>query len=160
MCGICGIIHPHHDQPISAELLSAMCKTIHHRGPDDEGVYIHKNVGLGARRLSIIDVAGGHQPLCNEDGTLWIAYNGEVYNFQELRQELQSRGHVFKTRTDTETVLHSYEEWGEDFVQKLRGMFVAAIWDSREQKLILIRDRMGIKPLYYTLRANKTLVFG
>ena len=160
MCGICGIIHPYPDQPIPAELLSAMCKTILHRGPDDEGVYIDKNVGLGARRLSIIDVAGGHQPLSNEDGTLWIAYNGEVYNFPELRQELLIRGHVFKTRTDTETVLHSYEEWGENFGQKLRGMFVAAIWDSREQKLILIRDRMGIKPLYYTLQTNKTLVFG
>lgn len=160
MCGICGLIFPSPDQPIPPDVLKAMCQTIQHRGPDDEGIYVKKNVGLGARRLSIIDVAGGHQPLSNEDSTLWIAYNGEIYNFPELREELAARGHMFKTRTDTETVLHSYEEWGVACVEKLRGMFAAAIWDSREQKLVLIRDRLGIKPLYYTLLPDKTLVFG
>ncbi|MCJ7679907.1 MAG: asparagine synthetase B, partial [Candidatus Aminicenantes bacterium] len=105
MCGICGIYHPRTNRPVSRDLLTAMCRTITHRGPDDEGLYIKGPVGLGVRRLSIIDVAGGHQPLDNEDGTLWAAHNGEVYNFPELREELQGLGHRFKTRTDTETVL-------------------------------------------------------
>lgn len=160
MCGICGLIKASPDNIVSPELITAMCRSITHRGPDDEGIYTDKNVGLGARRLSIIDVVGGHQPLTNEDGTIWIAYNGEVYNFPGLRQELQGRGHIFKTRTDTETLLHSYEEWGEKFVSRLRGMFAAAIWDGRKRKLLLIRDRLGIKPLYYSLDQAGTLVFG
>lgn len=160
MCGICGIVQAKNETPIPHSLLHAMCQTIVHRGPDDEGVFIEKNVALCTRRLSIIDVEGGHQPLSNEDGSIWIAYNGEVYNFPELRKELISLGHRFSTRTDTETIIHSYEEWGETFVNKLRGMFVFALWDCRKERLILVRDRIGIKPLYYTLLDDKTLVFG
>jgi len=160
MCGICGIVQAKNEIPIPNSLLRAMCQTIVHRGPDDEGIFIEKNVALGTRRLSIIDVEGGHQPLSNEDGSIWIAYNGEVYNFPELRKELISLGHRFSTRTDTETIIHSYEEWGETFVNKLRGMFVFALWDRRKERLILVRDRIGIKPLYYTLLDDKTLVFG
>jgi asparagine synthase (glutamine-hydrolysing) len=160
MCGICGFIAVNDPGSDTRSRLGTMCRTIHHRGPDDEGIFIQKNVGLGVRRLSIIDVEGGHQPLSNEDGTSWIAHNGEVYNFPELKEELTGHGHSFKTRTDTETILHGYEEWGMEFVQKLRGMFATAIWDSQKEKLILIRDRLGIKPLYYTLLDDGTLVFG
>jgi asparagine synthase (glutamine-hydrolysing) len=160
MCGICGIAKTDNGNPIDSSLIAEMCRTLTHRGPDDQGIHTEKNVGLGARRLSIIDIEKGHQPLSNEDGTIWISHNGEVYNFPELREELLSRGHTFRTKTDTETVVHSYEEWGEDFVQNLRGMFALAIWDGREEKLILVRDRIGIKPLYYTLLEDKTLVFG
>ncbi len=147
-------------EPVESFQISAMSETLTHRGPDDQGVFTSKNIGLGARRLSIIDLEGGHQPLSNEDGSIWVAHNGEVYNFPALREELLSRGHVFKTRTDTETLVHSYEEWGEDFVHKLRGMFAFALWDARNQCLILGRDRIGIKPLYYTLLEDKTLIFG
>ena len=140
--------------------MAAMCRTIIHRGPDDEGIHIEAGVGLGTRRLSIIDLDGGHQPLANEDRTLWAAHNGEVYNFPELREELEARGHTFRTRTDTEAVLHAYEEWGDGFVDRLRGMFVTAIWDRPRRRLVIIRDRLGIKPLYYTLLADGTLVFG
>jgi len=160
MCGICGIATPSSSEPVSAALLQAMCRTIVHRGPDDEGIFAWKRAGLGVRRLSIIDLAGGHQPLSNEDGTIWVAHNGEVYNFPELREELIARGHMFSTRTDTETIVHAYEQWGEDFVQRLRGMFAFALWDEKEQKLLLVRDRLGIKPLYYTLLDDRTLVFG
>lgn len=160
MCGICGIARTDSGGPISSSLVAAMCETLAHRGPDDQGVHTEKNVGLGARRLSIIDLEKGHQPLSNEDGTHWISHNGEVYNFPALREELLSRGHTFRTKTDTETILHCYEEWGEDFVQRLRGMFACAVWDGREEKLILVRDRIGIKPLYYTLLEDKSLVFG
>jgi len=160
MCGICGIVQAKNETPIPNSLLRAMCQTIVHRGPDDEGIFIEKKAALGTRRLSIIDVEGGHQPLSNEDGSIWIAHNGEVYNFPELRKELISRGHTFSTRTDTETIIHCYEEWGDTFVNKLRGMFVFALWDRRKERLILVRDRIGIKPLYYTLLDDKTLVFG
>ena len=158
MCGICGIIQP--KKPVSHSLIKSMCDTIFHRGPDDEGIFIRGNVALGARRLSIIDLVTGHQPISNEDGRIWIAYNGEVYNFPELKKELEKKGHKFRSKSDTETVVHSYEEWGEDFVKKLRGMFAFAIWDEREKKLILVRDRIGIKPLYYTLLKDGTIVFG
>lgn len=160
MCGICGIARAPESKPIPPPLLSAMCGTIVHRGPDDEGIHIEETAALGARRLSIIDIEGGHQPLSNEDGMVWIAHNGEIYNFPELREELKALGHEFKTRTDTETIVHAYEEWGEDFVQHLRGMFAFAVWDRRKEKLILVRDRIGIKPLYYTLLDDRTLVFG
>jgi|Deesub1362B_J571_1020462.scaffolds.fasta_scaffold00769_3 asparagine synthase (glutamine-hydrolysing) len=158
MCGICGIIHV--EKSIPHSLIKSMCDTIYHRGPDDEGIFIKKNVALGARRLSIIDLVTGHQPLSNEDESIWIAYNGEVYNFPELKEILEKKGHKFKSRSDTETVVHCYEEWGEDFVNKLRGMFAFAIWDEKQKKLILVRDRIGIKPLYYTLLKDGTLVFG
>ncbi len=160
MCGICGIARTENSPPISSSLLAAMCETLAHRGPDDQGVHTEKKVGLGSRRLSIIDLEKGHQPLSNEDGTVWISHNGEVYNFPDLRKELLSRGHKFRTKTDTETIVHGYEEWGEDFVHKLRGMFAFSLWDGREEKLILARDRIGIKPLYYTLLEDKTLVYG
>jgi asparagine synthase (glutamine-hydrolysing) len=160
MCGICGIAKTDNGHPIRSSLIASMCETIAHRGPDDQGIHIEKNIGLGARRLSIIDLKMGHQPIGNEDQTIWVSHNGEVYNFPSLRDELLSHGHTFRTKTDTETIVHSYEEWGEDFVHKLRGMFAFALWDGREEKLMLVRDRIGIKPLYYTLLKDKTLVFG
>jgi asparagine synthase (glutamine-hydrolysing) len=140
-----------------------MKRVIAHRGPDDEGFYFSSpNGGMGAalghRRLAIIDLDTGHQPMTNEDGSLWIAYNGEIYNHQEIRRDLQSRGHVYKTRSDTETVLHAYEEYGERCVEKFRGMFAFAIWDDRNKRLFAARDRVGIKPFYYALR-NGTLIF-
>jgi asparagine synthase (glutamine-hydrolysing) len=160
MCGICGIASPASAEPVSAALLQAMCRTIVHRGPDDEGIFTGDGAGLGTRRLSIIDLAGGHQPLSNEDGTIWISHNGEVYNFPELRDELIALGHRFSTRTDTETLVHAFEQWGDDFVQRLRGMFAFALWDGRARRLLLVRDRLGIKPLYYTSLDDGSLVFG
>jgi asparagine synthase (glutamine-hydrolysing) len=161
MCGICGIVRPAHGAAFSRNLIAGMCDTIVHRGPDDEGIYIDDRAGLGNRRLSIIDVEGGHQPLSNEDGSIWIAYNGEAYNFAEARDALRVRGHVFTTRSDTETMVHAYEEWGAPaFLERFRGMFAFALWDKRKETLLLIRDRIGIKPLYYTHLADGTLVFG
>ncbi len=160
MCGICGFSGQRSSRNDAEAVLTAMCRSITHRGPDDEGTYVAQGVGLGARRLSILDVQGGHQPLSGEDGTTWAAHNGEIYNFLELREELQGHGHRFSTRTDTEVVLHAYEQWGMGFAGKLHGMFASAVWDGRKEKLILIRDRLGIKPLYYTLLQDGTLVFG
>ena len=136
-----------------------MADTIVHRGPDDEGYYTSGPVGFGFRRLSIIDLSLGHQPLANEDNSVWIVFNGEIYNYQQLRDELKSKGHIFKTHTDTEVIVHLYEEFGEACVEKLRGMFGFAIWDERRNTLFLARDRVGIKPLYYYLD-DKCLVFG
>jgi asparagine synthase (glutamine-hydrolysing) len=135
-----------------------MADTIHHRGPDDEGYYASGPVGFGFRRLSIIDLSTGHQPLSNEDGTVWIVFNGEIYNYQELRKSLISKGHVFRTNTDTEVIVHLYEEFGVGCLEKLRGMFAFAIWDERQQSLLLARDRVGIKPLYYWV-SNRSIVF-
>jgi asparagine synthase (glutamine-hydrolysing) len=160
MCGICGIVRPAEKAPIPSSSISSMNRTLFHRGPDDEGIYIGEGAALGTRRLSIIDLEGGHQPLSNEEGTIWISHNGEVYNFPSLREELMSLGHTFRTRTDTETIVHAYEEWGDAFVHKLRGMFAFAIWDAPKKRLLIVRDRLGIKPLYYTLMDDKTLVFG
>ena len=126
-----------------------MCDAIRHRGPDDEGLRASEGIGLGMRRLSIIDVAGGHQPIANEDGSVHVVFNGEIYNHHELRRELEGRGHRFATRSDTETIVHGYEEYGDDVVRHLRGMFTFAIWDSRQERLLVARDRVGIKPLYY-----------
>jgi asparagine synthase (glutamine-hydrolysing) len=159
MCGICGFAGPRPSNLEARSVLESMCRTITHRGPDDEGIYVSDGAGLGARRLSILDIEGGHQPLSNEDGTAWAAHNGEIYNTPELRLELESRGHRFHSRTDTEAALHAYEEWGVDYARHLRGMFATAVWDGRRQKLVLIRDRLGIKPLYYTLLTNGALVF-
>jgi asparagine synthase (glutamine-hydrolysing) len=159
MCGICGKLNFNRDAAVSPALVSAMADAIRHRGPDDEGLYVSGNIGLGFRRLSIIDLAGGHQPLSNEDGTVWIVFNGEIYNYRELRAELLSRGHAFKTQSDTEAIVHLYEEFGEACVEKLRGMFAFAIWDSRDKSMFLARDRVGIKPLYYW-RSPGSLVFG
>jgi asparagine synthase (glutamine-hydrolysing) len=160
MCGICGFALPSPTEEPRAGILNAMCRTIIHRGPDDEGLFHGPGAALGVRRLSIIDLETGHQPISNENETIWIAYNGEVYNFPELKQELTGRGHRFTTRTDTETILHAFEEWGPDMVNKLRGMFAAAIWDDRTKNLFIFRDRLGIKPLYYTMLPDRTLVFG
>ncbi|MEL6922652.1 MAG: asparagine synthase (glutamine-hydrolyzing) [Bacteroidota bacterium] len=151
MCGICGIVHYDRQQSVKAATLSSMAQSIVHRGPDDEGYHLQGRVGLGFRRLSIIDLDTGHQPLSNEDGTIWIAFNGEVYNFGSLRQQLLARGHRFKTKSDTETIVHLYEEYGKDCVQHLRGMFAFAIWDERRQQLFCARDRFGIKPFFYHL---------
>ena len=159
MCGICGKLNFDRDEQVSQSLLKAMADSILHRGPDDDGYYISGQIGLGFRRLSIIDLAGGHQPLSNEDGTIWIVFNGEIYNFQELREDLLKRGHEFRTRTDTEVIVHLYEEYGEAGIEALRGMFAFAIWDQNQKKLLLARDRIGIKPLYYGL-TPRSLVFG
>ncbi|MGC2803122.1 MAG: XrtA/PEP-CTERM system amidotransferase, partial [Candidatus Acidiferrum sp.] len=159
MCGICGIFEFERREEISPELVRRMTDTIIHRGPDDEGVFVGPGIGLGFRRLSIIDVAGGHQPISNEDGKIWVMLNGEIYNYPELRQELLNRGHKFTTRSDTESIVHLYEEYGEDCFRRLRGMFAIAIWDSRERKLLLARDRVGKKPLFYSAD-QKRLLFG
>lgn len=151
MCGICGRLMMDREARVPLEVLKLMANTMIHRGPDDEGYYSDGPVGLGFRRLSIIDLSGGHQPLCNEDGTVWIVFNGEIYNYQELRSWLLSKGHQFKTQSDTEVIVHLYEEYGEECVSKLRGMFGFAIWDANSQTLFLARDRVGIKPLYYTV---------
>lgn len=149
MCGIAGFIDITFDEDESIHLLQQMCNEILHRGPDDEGYYINKNVGMGMRRLSIIDLPGGHQPISNEDGTKHIIFNGEIYNFQDLRLQLQKQGHHFTTSSDTEVILHQFEQDGPDCVKKFNGMFAFAIWDEYNKTLFLARDRMGIKPLYY-----------
>jgi asparagine synthase (glutamine-hydrolysing) len=136
-----------------------MCEVIRHRGPDDEGIHVEPGVGLGMRRLSIIDLSTGHQPIHNEDRTIWIVFNGEIYNYRELRAELEAAGHAFYTSSDTETIVHAYEEWGESAFGRLRGMFGIALWDRRNQTLLLARDRAGIKPLHYAERGGR-LYFG
>ncbi|MEX2661517.1 MAG: hypothetical protein WD227_06295, partial [Vicinamibacterales bacterium] len=136
-----------------------MCDVIRHRGPDDEGIHVEAGVGLGMRRLSIIDLSTGHQPIHNEDETVWLVFNGEIYNYRELRTELESAGHRFYTASDTETIVHAYEQWGEDCFRRLRGMFGIALWDRRARTLLLARDRAGIKPLHYTEHGGR-LFFG
>ena len=159
MCGICGIYNYHSHQPVNQQTLEAMLQVIEHRGPDDEGVHIDQDVGLGFRRLSIIDLAGGHQPMFNEDGTIGVIFNGEIYNFKQVRQQLEERGHTFSTTSDTEVIVHLYEDHGDDCVNHLQGMFGFAVWDSVKRRLLVARDRLGIKPLYYTT-AGDQLVFG
>ncbi|MBL7196686.1 MAG: asparagine synthase (glutamine-hydrolyzing) [Candidatus Omnitrophica bacterium] len=153
MCGICGIVGKQDKQ-----LLEKMCNTMLHRGPDSNGTFAERDVGLGIRRLRIIDLETGDQPIHNEDKTKWIIHNGEIYNFKELREDLIRKGHRFYTKSDTEVILHLYEEYKDDCVKFLRGMFVFAIWDNNEKRLFLARDRVGIKPLYYSFR-NAKLVF-
>ena len=157
MCGIAGIVRWDH-KPVLEHEIRSMCGAMAHRGPDDEGIYLNGGVALGMRRLSIIDVDNGRQPVSNEDGTVWIVFNGEIYNYQELRRDLQRSGHTFRTASDTETIVHLYEELGPRCVDRLRGMFGFAIWDVRKQQLLLARDRLGIKPLYYAERDGE-LVF-
>jgi asparagine synthase (glutamine-hydrolysing) len=159
MCGICGIFEFYRRDPIPEAVVRRMNDTIVHRGPDDEGIYVWEGIGFGFRRLSIIDLSGGHQPISNEDGRIWVMLNGEIYNYPELRQDLVSRGHQFRTRSDTESIVHLYEEYGEDCFRRLRGMFAIALWDSRERKLLLARDRVGKKPLFYA-RDDKRILFG
>ena len=158
MCGIVGKVYADRQQQVDERLLRSMCQAIVHRGPDDEGIYLDGHIGLGMRRLKIIDLAGGHQPMSNEDGSLWIVFNGEIYNYRDLRQDLEKRGHVFKTVSDTETILHLYEERGSNCLGDLRGMFAFALWDARDETLFLARDRLGKKPLYYAER-NGRLTF-
>ena len=159
MCGICGVLHPGASQNVDPSILANMNRQIMHRGPDDDGFFVEGNVGLAMRRLSIIDVKTGHQPLSNEDESLWIIFNGEIYNHMELRDELESLGHRYRTRSDTETIVHLYEQYGRDCVKHLRGMFAFAIWDRRRKSLFVARDRLGIKPFYYRYD-GKTLLFG
>ena len=159
MCGIAGIVHADHGAWVSEASLRAMCDAIRHRGPDDDGYFVQGSVGLGMRRLSIIDVAGGHQPIFNEDRSCAIVYNGEIYNHRDVRRELEKRGHRYATNSDTETILHAYEEYGVDCVKHLRGMFALAIWDEPRRRLFLARDRFGKKPLYY-LHDGGRLAFG
>src|SRR5579864_9420371 len=151
MCGINGIFNFDCGRPVEEEAVHQMRASATHRGPDDHGIYVQANVGLGFNRLSIIDLSGGHQPLSNENGTVWIVFNGEIYNFQELSTFLLSKGHIFKTRTDTEVIVHLYEELGPQCLERLRGMFAFAIWDANTKTLLLARDRVGVKPLYYSL---------
>jgi asparagine synthase (glutamine-hydrolysing) len=149
MCGIAGIYNYATKEPVARTTLRRMTDLLTHRGPDDEGFYVEGPIGLGARRLSIIDIAGGRQPIFNEDGTVAIVFNGEIYNYLELRRIAETRGHTLKTRSDTETIVHLYEDFGEACVTMLRGMFAFALWDARCRKLLLARDRVGKKPLYY-----------
>lgn len=159
MCGLCGVLNFDGQAPVDQEGLAAMTATLHKRGPDDLGFYCSGPVGLGHRRLSIIDLTTGHQPLSNEDGTIWIVYNGELYNYQEIRADLAKAGHRFATQSDTEVIVHAYEEYGEACLKGMNGMFAFAIWDSRRGRLLLARDRLGIKPLYYA-RLPHCFLFG
>jgi asparagine synthase (glutamine-hydrolysing) len=164
MCGIAGFVDsrfgPTGSAAERAQILESMCRVIRHRGPDDQGVMLKSGAALGMRRLSIIDLAGGHQPISNEDGAVTIVFNGEIYNYRDLQAQLQSRGHRFVTNSDTETIVHAYEEFGPACVEQLRGMFAFAIWDDREKQIFIARDRVGKKPLYYTVTKRGSLVFG
>jgi asparagine synthase (glutamine-hydrolysing) len=155
MCGICGIFNFDLRRQVQRSLLKGMNRQMTHRGPDDDGFFIAENVGLAMRRLSIIDLQTGHQPLCNEGETAWLVYNGEIYNYRELRSHLIERGHIFRTRTDSEVIVHLYEEYGRSCVEHLRGMFAFAIWDSARRCLFAARDRLGIKPFYYRLTKSE-----
>jgi asparagine synthase (glutamine-hydrolysing) len=158
MCGICGIVNFDPGWTVSRSALESMNREIIHRGPDDCGFHVSENVGLAMRRLSIIDVKTGHQPVTNEDGTVWLVYNGEIYNYRDLRGRLLERGHQFRTQSDTETIVHLYEEHGRECVEHLRGMFAFALWDNKRRRLLLARDRLGIKPLYYC-RTQRQFLF-
>src|SRR5215217_6328682 len=151
MCGIAGIVAAdrlHSDDSARALL---MRDVLTHRGPDGAGLHTDGIAVLAHRRLSIVDLAGGHQPLANEDDTIWVTFNGEIYNHASIRTELERAGHRYKTRSDTETIVHAYEEWGEQCVHRFRGMFAFAIWDARQRRLLLVRDRLGVKPVYWAL---------
>ena len=159
MCGIVGIFDRMNQGPIDRSLLQRMNDSLGHRGPDDSGFYVSAGIGLGHRRLSIIDLASGHQPLFNEDRSVVVVYNGEIYNFQELARELQAKGHVFRTHCDTEVIVHAWEEWGEACVDRFRGMFAFGLWDEKQGILFLARDRLGIKPLYYAELPDGEILF-
>jgi len=155
MCGIVGLVSPE----LARADLERVNNLLAHRGPDDAGLYVGEGVGLAARRLSIIDLEGGHQPMCNEDGSVWLVCNGEIVNAPSLRAELESTGHTFKTRTDSEAIVHGYEQWGDECARRLRGMFAFALWDADRRRLLLARDRFGIKPLYYA-QSGSRFAFG
>ena len=148
MCGIAGIFDSREARPVDESTLRAMNDAQRHRGPDDEGFHVEPGVGLGHRRLSIIDLSTGQQPIYNEDDSVVIVFNGEIYNFMQLRRELEGNGHRFRTRTDTEVIVHAWEQWGRDCVRRLRGMFAFALWDRNRGELFLARDRLGKKPRY------------
>lgn len=160
MCGLTGLFDPHGSRAIDAAALRRMTDALVHRGPDGHGAHIGPGIGLGHRRLAIIDVGGGHQPLYNENGRVVVVFNGEIYNFRELMAELQAAGHVFRTHSDTEVIVHAWEEWGEQAVKRFRGMFALALWDEVRQTLFLARDHMGKKPLYYGTLGDGMLAFG
>jgi asparagine synthase (glutamine-hydrolysing) len=159
MCGICGQFNFARSEPVEPETIRQMAESIRHRGPDDEGYFFNGPVGLGFRRLSIIDLAGGHQPMSDVEETVWVIFNGEIYNFKELRAELEQRGHSFRTRSDTEVIIHGYKEWGTEVFNHLNGMFGLAIWDVKKERLVVARDAMGIKLIYYRIE-NGQLTFG
>src|SRR5690606_5096028 len=146
MCGIAGYIDK--KNKVNPLVLQRMLARIRHRGPDECGIYVQENMGFGSVRLSIVDIAGGQQPMPNEDLSLWIAFNGEIFNYIELRKELENKGHRFRTRSDTQVIIHLYEEYGEDCLPKLNGQFALAIWDKNRQEMFLARDRVGIRPLF------------
>ena len=158
MCGIAGIWDPER-RPVNAAALRRMTRSLTHRGPDEEGFYERPGIGLGHRRLSIIDLGTGQQPLCNEDGSVWVSFNGEIFNYVELREDLVKRGHQFKTRSDTEVLVHLYEERGLDFVHELNGQFAFALWDERHRRLVLARDRVGIRPLFHARLPDGSMLF-
>src|SRR6266550_1605442 len=149
MCGICGVVYADAGRRVEPEVVQRMCAAIVHRGPDDVGYHLDGPVGLGGRRITKNDLPGGRQPIRNEDGTLHTVYNGEIYNYPELRDVLEKQGHVFRTRSDTEVIVHGYEEDAAAYLHRLRGMFALALWDSSRRSLLLAVDRFGIKPLYY-----------
>jgi asparagine synthase (glutamine-hydrolysing) len=159
MCGICGQFNFARNEPVEPDTIRQMAESIRHRGPDDEGYFFDGPVGLGFRRLSIIDLAGGHQPMSDAEETVWTIFNGEIYNFKELRADLEQRGHSFRTRSDTEVIIHGYKEWGTEVFNHLNGMFGLAIWDVKKKRLVVARDAMGIKLIYYRI-ANGRLTFG
>src|SRR5882724_1972818 len=159
MCGICGQFNFARNEPVEPDTIRRMTQTMVHRGPDDEGYFISGPVGLGFRRLSIIDLAGGHQPMSDAEESVWVILNGEIYNFKELRTELEERGHRFRTNSDTEVIIHGYKEWGAEVLNHLNGMFGLAIWDVKNHRLVVARDAMGIKLIYYRI-ANGQLTFG
>jgi asparagine synthase (glutamine-hydrolysing) len=159
MCGICGQFNFVRNEPVAPETIRRMTQTLVHRGPDDEGFFVSGPIGLGFRRLSIIDLAGGHQPMSDAEETVWVILNGEIYNFKELRAELQKRGRTFRTNSDTEIIVQGYKEWGSDVLNHLNGMFGLAIWDVKNERLVVARDAMGIKPVYYRVE-NGELTFG
>src|SRR4051812_34063484 len=160
MCGIAGRFNYDPLRPVERDVLAAMTDAVAHRGPDAAGYHLAPGIGLGHRRLSIIDLSTGDQPLCNENGTVWTVFNGEIYNFAEVRAELVAHGHRFKTSSDTEIIVHGYEQWGERAVEKFRGMFAYAVWDVARRRLVLARDRVGVKPLYYAEIPGRGVVFG
>jgi len=159
MCGIAGIVSSARLQADTHDRALAMRQVVVHRGPDEAGLHADDYAALAHRRLSIVDLSAGHQPLSNEDGHIWVTYNGEIYNHADLRRELEARGHRYRTKSDTETIVHAYETWGDACVTRFRGMFAFAIWDDRARRLLLVRDRLGIKPLYWS-RAGDLLIFG
>jgi asparagine synthase (glutamine-hydrolysing) len=159
MCGICGQYNFKSNAPVKPGDIEKMARAIVHRGPDDEGYYVSGALGLGFRRLSIIDLEGGHQPMSDQQKSVWVVFNGEIYNFHELRRELEGIGHEFRTRSDTEVIIHGYKQWGFEVLNRLNGMFGLAIWDENRKKLILARDAAGIKLVYYRVESG-TVLFG